>query len=58
MIQFQGRYGKGKGQEFLEKFMLEFRRGGDNNGEWRIYADRKGKQVNVHLDGGFRPKPL
>ena len=58
MFRLQGRYGKGKGQEYLEKFMVEHSRGGDN-GEWRIYADRKGKQVNnMHLYRGFRPKPL
>ena len=59
MFRFQGRYGKGKGQEYLEKFMVEYRRGGGDNVEWRIYADRKGKQVNnMHLYCGFRPKPL
>ena len=47
LLRFQGRYGKGKGQEYLEKFMVEYRRG-DDNAEWRIYADRKGKQVNEY----------
>ena len=40
---FQGRYGKGKGQEYLEQFLVEYRRPGMQ--DWRVYSNNKGKQV-------------
>ncbi len=46
---FQGRYGKGNGQEFVKHFMVEFRRDNSLDRDWRIYSDRKGSQVSPHI---------
>ena len=43
-LSLQGRYGQGKGQEFVQKFMLEFRLSAADQ-EWRVYIDRGGRQV-------------
>jgi hypothetical protein len=43
---FQGRYGKGNGQEYLEHFMVEFRRPGLLS-DWRLYTDKTGNQVSI-----------
>ncbi len=53
----QGRYGQGKGQEFVQKFMVEYRLSSGGEGdqeeegeaeeeEWRVYSDRSGRQAS------------
>ena len=47
---FQGRYGKGKGQEFLQQFLIEYRHlemGRANT--WMVYSDKNGKQVKESI---------
>ncbi|XP_059092604.1 discoidin domain-containing receptor 2-like [Tigriopus californicus] len=39
----QGRYGKGKGREFVENFMIEYKRPGLD--EWKVYSNQKGKRI-------------
>ena len=46
---FQGRYGKGKGQEYLQQFMVEYKMPGIK--DWKVYANRKGKEVRLTEDG-------
>ena len=46
----QGRYGKGKGQEFVQQFLIEYRRprsvkGGRGERDWIVYSDKEGTQV-------------
>lgn len=43
-LQLQGRYGKGSGQEYLQHFMVEYKRPGILS-EWRLYSDKDSQQV-------------
>ena len=38
----QGRFGKGKGQEYVPHFTIEYK---SSRGSWRNYTDRKGDSV-------------
>ncbi|XP_041368248.1 discoidin domain-containing receptor 2-like isoform X2 [Gigantopelta aegis] len=44
MVETQGRFGNGKGQEFAKKFLLEYQREEDTN-VWKRFRDKKGVEV-------------
>ena len=43
----QGRYGGGRGQEFAEKFLLEYWRPG--TGKWITYRNNSGEEVRERV---------
>lgn len=46
-IETQGRYGGGRGQEYVEEYTIEYRRGGFS--DWRKYKRWNDKEVSVLL---------
>lgn len=48
-VETQGRYDRGRGQEYVEEYMIEYWRPG--LGEWKQYSRWDGKQVSVPVDG-------
>ncbi|KAF6201843.1 hypothetical protein GE061_004238 [Apolygus lucorum] len=46
-IQTQGRYDHGRGQEYVEEYMVEYWR--DSLNQWKQYTRWDGKQVSSHL---------
>lgn len=44
-VQTQGRYDRGRGQEYAEEYTLEYWRPGFK--EWRVYRRWDGKEVNI-----------
>ena len=45
-VQSQGRYDRGRGQEYVEEYTLEYRRPGFT--EWRRYNRWDKKEVRAH----------
>lgn len=41
----QGRYGGGQGQEYAERYILEYTRSNQSNGRWITYSNHSGHQV-------------
>ncbi|KAL3871566.1 hypothetical protein ACJMK2_039557 [Sinanodonta woodiana] len=42
MVEIQGRFGNGQGQEFTEEFLLEYQR--EDGGEWMRFKNKRGEE--------------
>ncbi|XP_052789202.1 discoidin domain-containing receptor 2-like isoform X2 [Mya arenaria] len=42
MVEIQGRFGNGQGQEFTEEFLLEYQR--EDGGEWMRFRNKRGEE--------------
>ncbi|XP_013381472.1 discoidin domain-containing receptor 2 isoform X1 [Lingula anatina] len=43
LVETQGRFGNGQGQEYMEKYLLEYKR--EEDGPWMRFRDRKGHEI-------------
>ncbi|KAH3742218.1 hypothetical protein DPMN_048955, partial [Dreissena polymorpha] len=43
MVEIQGRFGNGQGQEYTEQFLLEYQR--EDMGEWMRFRNKQGTEV-------------